>query len=134
MRLTTMQLGRLTTLLLVIVFLGERVGLTLPTPDAASAKHQIEARGVGKGVKVHEADGAVLSGKIVSLNDDSFGIQVGSKPSVEIAYADVRAVDKPGLSTGAKIGIGVGIGVAVSAAVIAIYIGHQVGKGIPALF
>lgn len=118
MRPTTLRLNRIATLLLVILFLSERVALAIPTPDAASAKQQIAARGVGKGVKVHEADGAVLRGKIVSLQDDTFSIQVGSKPPVEIAYANVRAVEKAGLSSGAKIGIGIGVGVVAGTAVV----------------
>lgn len=122
MQLITLRLSKITALLLFMVFLGERVALAAPTPDAASAKQQIAALGVGKGIKVHEADGTVLRGKIVSVKDDSFGVQVGSAPLVEIAYEDVRAVEKRGLSTGAKIGIGFGIGVVVSAAVVAIIV------------
>lgn len=124
MRLSNLRLSRTATLLFVTVFLCQRVALAIPTPDAASAKQQIAARGVGKGVKVHESDGSVLRGRIVSLNDDSFGIQVGSKPPMDVAFANVRAVDGPGLSGGAKIALGVGIGVAVSATAVAIFISH----------
>jgi preprotein translocase subunit YajC len=118
MRLTTMRLSRIITLLLLTIFLSERVAIALPTPDAATARLQVAARGVGKGIKVHELDGTVVHGKIASVKEDSFSVEVGSGRSVEIAYANVRAVEKHGLSTGAKVGIGIGIGIAVSAVVV----------------
>lgn len=118
MRLSTLRMSRITALLLVMAFLSERVALAIPTLDASSAKQQIAARGVGNGVKGHEADGTVLRGKIVWLKDDSFGLHVGSKPSVEVAFANVRAVDGPGLSKGAKIGIGVGVAVVATVAIV----------------
>lgn len=120
----TMRLTRMTALLLAITFLSERMALAIPTPDAASAKQQVAARGVGKSVKIHEADGTVLRGKILSLGDDSFGIQVGSKPPVEVPFANVRAVDGPGLSKGAKMGLTVGGVVVVAAVVIGVWLSH----------
>ncbi len=128
MRLTTIRLCRLTTLLLVTVVLSERVALAIPTPDSASAKQQIAARGVGKGIKVHEADGATLREKIVALNEDSFRMQVGSKAPLEIAYSNIRAVDGPGFSNGSKIGIVVGLAtVTVVAIVIGVAASHAPG-------
>lgn len=120
----TMRLSRITALILAITFLSDRVALAIPTSDAASAKQQIAARGVGKSIKVHESDGTVLRGKIVSLGEDSFGLQVESKPSVEVTFANVRAVDGPGLSKGAKIGIGVGVGLVLAVLIVAITIAH----------
>lgn len=121
-----LRLSRLLAFLLAIAFLSERVALAMPTPDAASAKQQIAARGVGKGVRVHETDGTVLRGKIISVGEDSFGVQVGSKPPVEVAFANVRAVDGPGLSKGAKIGIGIGV-VLVVAIVVGTAAAHAPG-------
>ena len=129
MRLT-MRLSRITALLLAIAFLSDRLALAIPTPDAASAKQQIATRGVGKSVKVHEADGTVLRGKIVSLGEDSFGIQIGSKPSIEVTFANVRAVDGPGLSKGAKIGMGVGAGVVLAVVIVAVTIAHGTGLSV----
>ena len=129
MRLT-MRLSRITALLLAITFLNEHVALAIPTPDAASAKQQIAARNVGKSVKVHEADGTVLRGKIVSLGEDSFGVQVGSKPPVEVTFANVRAVDGAGLSKGAKIGMGVAVGVVLAVVIVAVTIAHGTGLSV----
>ena len=100
----------------------------MSTPDAASAKQQIAARGVGKGVKVHEADGTVLRGKIVSMGEDSFGMQVGSKPVVDVPFANVREVQGPGLSKGAKIAIWTGVGVLVLAIAVGASVGSAYGK------
>jgi len=108
-----LRLSRATALLLALTFVTERAAFATSSPDAASAKQQIAARGVGKGVKVHEADGTVLRGKIVSMGEDSFGMQVGSKPVVEVPFANVREVQGPGLSKGAKIAIWTGVGVLV---------------------
>lgn len=107
------RLSRVTALLLALTFASERLAFATATLDAVSAKQQIALRGVGKGVKVHEADGTVLRGKIVSMGEDSFGIQVGSKPVVEVPFASVREVQGPGLSKGAKIAIWTGVGVLV---------------------
>lgn len=117
MRLT-LRFSRLFALLLAVTLLSDCTAFATSTPDAASAKQQIAVRGVGKGVKVHEADGTVLRGKIVSVGEDSFGLQVGSKPRVEVAFANIRAVEGPGLSKGAKIGIGIGIGVVLVVAIV----------------
>ena len=110
---TDLRFLRITAFLLMLTIASERLAFATLTPDAVSAKQQIAARGVGKGVKVHEADGTVLRGKIVSIGEDSFGMQVGSKPVVEVTFAMVREVQGPGLSRGAKIAIWTGVGVLV---------------------
>jgi len=110
---TDLRFLRITAFLLMLTIASERLAFATLTPDAVSAKQQIAARGVGKGVKVHEADGTVLRGKIVSIGEDSFGMQVGSKPVVEVTFAMVREVQGPGLSKGAKIAIWTGVGVLV---------------------
>ena len=110
---TDLRFLRITAFLLMLTIASERLAFATLTPDAVSAKQQIAARGVGKGVKVHEADGTVLRGKIVSIAEDSFGMQVGSKPVVEVTFAMVREVQGPGLSRGAKIAIWTGVGVLV---------------------
>ncbi len=110
---TMLRLSRATALLLALTSVIERGAFATSTPDAASAKQQIAARGGGKGVKVHEVDGTVLRGKIVSIGENSFAMQVGSKPVVEVLFANVREVQAPGLSKGAKIAIWTGVGVLV---------------------
>jgi len=87
-----LRLSRATALLLALTFVIERAAFATSMPDAAGTKQQIAARGVGKGVKVQEADGTVLRGKIVSMGEDSFGMQVGSKPVVEVPCARCRGL------------------------------------------
>lgn len=69
-------------ILLVFAISTERAGFAISTPDALSARQQIVARGVGKGVKVHLADGRLLRGKIVSVEEDEFHMQAGSEPPI----------------------------------------------------
>lgn len=101
-----------------------------PTLTPATAKQMVQARGVGKGIKVKEADGTTLRGKITSIGDDSFSMQAGSRSAVEISYAQVTRVQGPGLSTGAKIGILIGAAVVATAAISVVYDGeHSVPSG-----
>jgi len=65
----------------------------------------LQARKVGKMVKIKEADGTVLRAKLVSIGEASVTVQVGSKPTVEVPYDKVTAVKGPGLPKGAKIAI-----------------------------
>jgi hypothetical protein len=123
-----LRISRVTTLLLALTFVTERAAFATLAPDAASAKQQIAARGVGKGVKVHEADGTVLRGKIVSMGENSFGMQVGSKPVVDVSFANVREVQGPGLSKGAKIAIWTGAGVIVLATALGASYAHAVSS------
>ena len=127
MRLCTLRLSRMTALVLALALLSERVALAVPTPDASSAQQQIASRGIGKSVKVHEADGTVLRGKIMWLKDDSFGVKVGSQRLVEVAFTNVRSVDGPGLSKGAKVGIGVSAGLLVGGLVTGVIMSHVTG-------
>jgi hypothetical protein len=76
---------------------------------SATAKQKLQTRGVGKMVKVKEADGTELRAKIVSIGETSVVLQVGSTPTVEVSYEKLTAVNGPGLSKGAKIGIWVGV-------------------------
>jgi hypothetical protein len=73
--------------------------------NAASAKQMLQARKVGKMVKIKEADGTVLRAKLVSIGEVSVIVQVGSKPTVEVPYDKVTAVKGPGLPKEANIAI-----------------------------
>jgi hypothetical protein len=70
--------------------------------NAASAKQMLQARKIGKMVKIEEADGTVLRAKPVSIEEASVIVQVGSKPTVEVPYDKVPAVKGPGLPKGQK--------------------------------
>jgi hypothetical protein len=86
--------------------------------DSASAKQMLQKRGVGKMVKITEADGTELRARIVSIGETSVVMQDGSKPTVEVPYGNVTAVKGGGLSKGAKIGIWVAVGVFVALGVL----------------
>ena len=89
--------------------------------DAMSAKKMVIARGVGHSIKVHEGQKVVLRGRIVSLGEDAFLLQRGSKPAVSVPYNEITQVQTPGVPTATKIGIGVGIGVVIGVAAVIIH-------------
>jgi hypothetical protein len=75
------------------------------------AKQMLQAWGVGKMVRVKQADGKELRAKIVSIGERSIVLQVGSQPTIEVPYDKVVEVRKPGLSKGVKIAIWVVVAV-----------------------
>ncbi|GAC1663019.1 MAG: hypothetical protein NVS9B15_26160 [Acidobacteriaceae bacterium] len=117
-------LCRLTALLLALAFLSERVAFAIPTPDAASAKHQIEARGIGAGVKVKQAGGKTSKGTVISIEEQSFTFQEKGKAPESIPFANLASVSSAGMTRGAKIGLGLGIGSAVLVALLIIGAAH----------
>jgi hypothetical protein len=93
------------------------------TPQVAKFKQQVQKRGAGEKsrVRVTLANGTMVKGYIDKIDDSSF--QVNGKAAgqaTSISYTDVRKIQGPGLSTGAKVGIGVVVGLAIAATVIAI--------------
>jgi hypothetical protein len=110
---------RCTAFVLFCSVFATSVGYAADVPlDSASAKQMLQKRGVGKTVKVKEADGTELRAKIVSIGETSVVMQDGSKPAVEVPYGTVTAVKGGGLSKGAKIGIWVAVGVFVALGVL----------------
>ena len=121
----SLRFTRMIAFVLALAFIVQGAAFALQTPDAASAKQMITRRGVGAKVKIHETDGSILRGRIMSLNEDSFRIQTGHKPEVEVPFASVRDVNGHGLSRGTKIGIGVGVAAATGIGVTAIIISRS---------
>jgi hypothetical protein len=106
MRLRSLGLLRFVALVLSFSLFAASVAYATDAPlTPATVKQMLQAKGVGKMVKVKEADGTTVRAKIVSIGDDSVVLQNGSKPAVTIAYSQMAAVKGPGLSTGAKVGI-----------------------------
>jgi hypothetical protein len=97
-----------------------------PPLTAESARAAVEARGEGKGIRVQEVDGTSVRGTIQWIGEESFMVQDGSKPPVEVPFSKVTKVQGPGLSKGAKIGIWVGVGVVVVVLVAAVVIAGSV--------
>ena len=81
---------------------SEHVVYAAQSTSALTVKQMVQARGVGKEVKVKVASGTTLRGKITSIGESSFGIQVDSK-NVELPYSEVTTVQGPGWPKAAKI-------------------------------
>ena len=109
------------TFLLLLTLLAHTTAYAASPLDALSAKKMVIARGVGHSVKVHEGEKIVLRGKIVSLGEDAFMLQTGSKPAVPVPYNRVTQVQSSGLPTATKIGITVGAAAVVGVAAVIIY-------------
>jgi len=82
---------------------------------------QIVQRGAGKWICVDLKNGTALVGRIASLEEQSFGMQLDNYPDVtEIAYADVQRVRTVGIGgKGFAIALGAGIAGTVAVALIA---------------
>ena len=99
---------------LCLCLLGNSVAYAAGSPpDAEAAKAQFEKHGIGSTVRVNEANGAHVKGRIISIGSDGVVLAPTGSPDVLVAYAQVNSVKGPGLSTGGKVGILVFVGVAV---------------------
>jgi hypothetical protein len=88
--------------------------------DATTAKQKVQAHKIGGKVRITESDGSEVTGKVASIDANTFQVQPKSGSPIQISFSNVKAVHGGGLSTAAKIGIGVGIGVGIAIIVIAI--------------
>lgn len=97
---------------------------------ATSTVHQlILKRGAGHGVKLVRVNGSEITGRIVTVREDSVDLQTkGTSAVSNVTYAEIARVKGPGLSTGAKVGIGVAIGVVVCVGIAALVIDHEIYK------
>jgi hypothetical protein len=84
-----------------------------PNPEAIHVK--IVKRGIGNWACVEEANGIVLLGRITTIDEQAFGMQLENYPEITmINYSDVVRVRNLGLSgKGAAILAGVTVGAAV---------------------
>jgi hypothetical protein len=114
------------SILLIMLLTFSSFALTDQTPQAREAtqvekvKEQVQKRGIGEKsrVKVTLVKGGEVKGYISNVDEASFAVtDKASGQIVAISYADVRDVQGPGLSRGAKIGI-TAVGVLVVAVVI----------------
>jgi hypothetical protein len=102
---------RLITAILVSSILSCSVAWAAPPLDAASVKSKIQKLGINHYLCVKESNGIQLQGRILSVNDQSFQMQLGNQPQpAEIQYADVRALQNLGWTRGKVIVALVGIG------------------------
>jgi hypothetical protein len=124
------RLKRWTGMLLVCVFLAPAVANARPKPlDPVTVHARIAKRGVGNWICVDEANGIALVGRIVSVGDQSVGLQLQNYPEVTpVLYTDIVGL-RMGLSKGAMWTI-VGVGLGLSAVVAAVGI-HEVNQNKP---
>jgi hypothetical protein len=73
--------------------------------NAVEAKEMLQARGIGKMVKIKQSGGKEIRAKIISIGEESIVLQVGSQPAIELAYGAVTAVKGLGLPKSVKIAI-----------------------------
>jgi hypothetical protein len=121
----------LVSLVVICKLMGNDIALAAKPMDAATVKQKVDARGIGKDLKVTEAGGTTITGSIVWIGEESFRLKVKNEPQpTEISFAQVTDVRNQGLSKGAKIGIAAGI-VVVVVVVVAVVIVHAVNSSIP---
>jgi hypothetical protein len=117
---------RTVSLLMVSLLIFSSAGYatqTAGTPQVAKIKAQVRKRGASEKsrVRVTLENGTMVKGYISKVEEFSFAVNSSENgQATSISYTDVRKIQGPGLSTGAKVAIGVGIGVAIAALVIGI--------------
>jgi len=131
----TGTLSRGTALLLVCLLVGmtpARAWAKQLTPQVVHAR--ILKRGVGNWVGVELLNGTAFVGRIVSVDDDSFGMQLHNDPAITtLHYADVLNLHT-GISNGAFWGLTVaGIGGVAAFAAIGIHMVHENEHPLPTL-
>jgi len=97
---------------------------------AATIKTQIQANSAKKKsrIKVRLQGGAEIKGYVGEWNDESFTLREQDGTMHTVKFAEVRRVDKAGMSKGAKIAIVVVAGVAIAAVVLALVVRHELNK------
>jgi hypothetical protein len=114
------RLKRCAGMLLVCALLAPAMADARPKPlDPVTVHARIAKRGVGNWICVEEANGIALVGRVVSVGDESVGLQLQNYPEVTpVLYTDIVGL-RMGLSRRAMwtmVGVGLGL-VGVMAAV-----------------
>ncbi len=127
MRLITRTLSRSAAMLLVcsLVAVSAPIALAKPlTPETVHAR--ILKRGLGNWVGVELLNGTAIVGRIVSVDEESFGLQLHNDPGITpVRYSDVVGLQM-GISRGAFWGILIaGIGGTAAMAAIGFSQMHQ---------
>jgi len=107
---------------LILTLSGNSVAFAAATAlDANTSRQKIAARGIGKQIKVTQANGSQIIGIITGIRADDFDVTAkGSLQPTPIAYANVTALHNEGSSVGRKIGTGAIIGIVAFATLIGI--------------
>ena len=111
-----LRFRRVTAIILAAGLLSEGVAEAAKVPlDPATTRRRVQARGIGQGMKVVEADGTHARGIISAIHDDSFEITPqGTAQATKIPFTQVTTLQNDGgpskkgaLKTGVAIGAGV---------------------------
>jgi hypothetical protein len=114
---------RVTSLLLACALLAPAIASAKPKPlDPVTVHDRIARRGVGSWICVEEANGIALVGRVVSIGDESVGLQLENYPEVTpVLYSDIVGL-RTGLSKKAFWAIlGIGLGASVAITVVGIH-------------
>jgi hypothetical protein len=101
---------KIVSLVSILALFLPSVALAKPL-DANTVHAKIAKRGVGAWVCVEERSGLLLTGRVVSIDDGSFGIQLRDYPEVtSIFYSDVTKLrfSLSGKALGLIVGLSVG--------------------------
>lgn len=131
--MTLSRLVRFTALLLIPAMLGNSLAFAVMKPvDPTAIKTKVEARGVGRGVRVTLSDKTEVKGLIVSIGEQSFAVKAkGSQQPEDIQFSQVTGVHNDKMSTGLKIVIVVaivGVGIGITAAVLVSVVDRSFSK------
>jgi len=109
--------------LLVCALVSPAIADAKPKPlDPVTVHDRIAKRGVGSWICVDEANGIALVGRVVSIGDQSVGLQLQNYPEVTpVLYTDIVGL-RMGISKKAFFTVlGVGLGASVILAVVGIH-------------
>ena len=88
---------RIGALVVGLAVAGSGVAMGAKPLDAATVKQKVEARGVGKDLKVGLGDGSTVSGEIVWIGEERFQLKDKREPQpVDVSYAQVIRVGGSG--------------------------------------
>ena len=106
MKMVSSTLARGVSLLLVLTLITPNITSAKPKPLTAEQVHtRLLKRGLGNWVGVEMQDGTAFVGRIVSVDDQTFGMQLHNDPQVTaIFYSEVSRLET-GPSRGAIWGI-----------------------------
>ena len=91
MGLVSRTLSRCTGMLLVCALLGPSAVVAAPKPLTPETVHaRVLKRGMGNWVGVELQNGVAFAGRIVSIDEQSFGLQLHNDPQITpVLYSDV---------------------------------------------
>jgi hypothetical protein len=121
MKVVTRTFSRCMAVLLVCALVAVSAPVAQAKPLTTEKVHErILKRGIGNWVGIELQNGTAFVGRIVSADDEGFGMQLHNDPAITpVRYADVVEIHT-GLSHGAFWGITIGaIGASVAFALIA---------------